>query len=42
MKYDNEELKQRVAAIAEKVRRYQRRIDRFRQNRIFQNIQVFF
>ena len=34
-----EELKQRVVAIAAKVRRYQERVDRFRQNRMFQNYQ---
>ena len=32
-----EELKQRIVAIAAKVRRYQERVDRFRQNRMFQN-----
>ena len=33
-----EELKQRIVAIAAKVRRYQERVDRFKQNRImFQN-----
>ena len=30
-----EELKQRILAIAAKVRRYQERVDRFRQNRMF-------
>ena len=34
-----EELKQRVVAIAAKVRRYQERVDRFSQNRMFQNYQ---
>ena len=34
-----EELKQRVVAIAAKIRRYQERVDRFRQNRMFQNYQ---
>ena len=34
-----EELKQRVTATAAKIRRYQGRIDRFRQNRLFQNNQ---
>ena len=34
-----EELRQRIVAIAAKVRRYQERVDRFRQNRIFQNNQ---
>ena len=33
------ELKQRVVAIATKVRRYQERVDRFRQNKMFQNNQ---
>ena len=32
-----EELKQRIVAIATKVRRYLERVDRFRQNRMFQN-----
>ena len=32
-----EELKQRIVVIAAKVRRYQERLDRFRQNRMFQN-----
>ena len=32
-----EELKQRIEAIAAKFRRYQERVDRFRQNRMFQN-----
>ena len=33
-----EELKQRIVAIAAKVKRYQERVDRFKQNRImFQN-----
>ena len=34
-----EELKQRIVAIAAKVRSYQERADRFRQDRIFQNNQ---
>ena len=34
-----EELKQKTVAIAAKVRRYQERVDRFRQNRMFQNNQ---
>ena len=34
-----EELKQRIVAIVAKVRRYQERVDRFRQNRMFQNNQ---
>ena len=34
-----EELKQRIVAIAAKVRGYQERVDSFRQNRIFQNNQ---
>ena len=34
-----EELKQRIVAIAAKVRRYQERVDRFRLNRIFENNQ---
>ena len=34
-----EELKQRIDAIAAKVRTYQERVDRFRQNRMFQNNQ---
>ena len=34
-----EELKQKIVAIAARVRRYQERVDRFRQNRIFQNNQ---
>ena len=34
-----EELKQRIVAIEAKVRRYQERIDRLRQNRMFQNNQ---
>ena len=37
-----EELKQRIVAIAAKVRRYQERVDRFRQNRMFQNNQKQF
>ena len=34
-----EELKQRIVAIAAKIRRYQERVNRFRQNRMFQNNQ---
>ena len=34
-----EELKQRIVAFEAKVRRYQERIDRLRQNRMFQNNQ---
>ena len=34
-----EELKQRITAIAAKVRRYQRRVDNYRQNRLFENNQ---
>ena len=34
-----EELKHRIVAIAAKVRSYQERADRFRQNRMFQNNQ---
>ena len=34
-----EELKQKIVAIAAKVRRYQERVDRIGQNRIFQNNQ---
>ena len=34
-----EELKQRIAAIAAKVRRYQGRVDSYRQNRLFENNQ---
>ena len=37
-----EEFKQRIVAIAVKVRRYQERVDRFRQNRMFQNNQSQF
>ena len=32
-----EELKQSIVIVAAKVRRYQERVDRFRQNRMFQN-----
>ena len=32
-----EELKQRITAIAAKVRRYQGRVDSYRQNRLFEN-----
>ena len=34
-----EELKQRINAIAAKVRRYQERVDNYRQNRLFENNQ---
>ena len=34
-----EELKQRITAIAAKVRRYQGRLDSYRQNRLFENNQ---
>ena len=34
-----EELKQRILATEGKVRRYQERVNRFRQNRMFQNNQ---
>ena len=34
-----EELKQRTIATAAKVRRYQRRLDSYRQNRLFENNQ---
>ena len=34
-----EELKQRITAIAPKVRRYQGRIDSYRENRLFENNQ---
>ena len=34
-----EELKQKIVVIAAKVRRYQERVDRFRQNSMFQNKQ---
>ena len=37
-----EELKQRITAIAAKVRRYQGRIDSYRQNRLFENNQMQF
>ena len=37
-----EELKQRITAIAAKVRRYQGRVDSFRENRLFQNNQTQF
>ena len=37
-----EQLKQRIVDIAAKVRRYQERIDKFRQNRMFQNNQRHF
>ena len=34
-----EELKQRITAIAAKVRRYQGQVDSYRQNRLFENSQ---
>ena len=34
-----EQLKQRITAIAAKVRRYQGRVDSYRQNRLFENNQ---
>ena len=34
-----EELKQKITAIAAKVRRYQGRVDSYRQNRLFENNQ---
>ena len=34
-----EELKQRITAIAAKIRRYQGRIDSYRQSRLFENNQ---
>ena len=34
-----EELKQRITAVAAKVRRYQGRVDSYRQNRLFENNQ---
>ena len=37
-----EELKQRITAIAANVRRYQGRIDSYRQNRLFENNQKQF
>ena len=35
-------MKQRILAIAAKVRRYQERVDRLRQNKMFQNNQRHF
>ena len=37
-----EELKQRITAIAAKVKRYQGRVDSYRQNRLFENNQKHF
>ena len=37
-----EELKKRITAIAAKVRRYQGRVDSYRQNRLFENNQIQF
>ena len=34
-----EELKQRITAIEENVKRYQQRVDSYRQNRLFENNQ---
>ena len=34
-----EELKQKITAVAAKVRRYQGRVDSYRQNRLFENNQ---
>ena len=34
-----QELKQRITAIAAKVKRYQRRVDNYRQNTLFENHQ---
>ena len=39
MKVVIEELKQRITAMAAKVRRYQGRVDCYRQNRLFENNQ---
>ena len=39
MKFVIEELKQRITAIAVKVRRYLGRVDSYRQNRLFENNQ---
>ena len=36
---DIEKLKQKIVAIGTKVRRYRESVDRFRQNRMFQNNQ---
>ena len=33
----NEELKQRITAVAAKVRRYQGQVDSYRENRLFEN-----
>ena len=38
-KTTTEELKQRITAIPAKVRRYQGRVDSYRQNRLFENNQ---
>ena len=37
-----EELKQRITAVAAKVRKYQGRVDSYRQNRLFKNNQMQF
>ena len=37
-----EELKRRISAIAAKVKRYQGRVDSYRQNRLFENNQSHF
>ena len=39
MNFVIEELKQRITAIAAKVRRYQGRVDSYRQNRLFEKNQ---
>ena len=39
LKVVTEELKQRITAIAAKVRRYQEQVDNYRQNRLFENNQ---
>ena len=39
LKFVIEELKQRITAIAAKIRRYQERVDSYRQNRLFENNQ---
>ena len=41
-KTTTEELKQRITAIPAKVRRYQGRVDSYRQNRLFENNQRHF
>ena len=39
MNVNIEELKQRISVIAAKVRKYQRRVDGYIQNRLFENNQ---